>query len=280
MTLRARHGLRWMAGLGLAAWALLAAPCGAQSARVNMAAGRRAYEQAASAPDEAQKAVLYAQAASNFLAAAVAAAAQKLDPAPAYYDQGNALYRQGRLADARAAWEQALRTSDLALQAQSYYNQGTALFRQLSAQPQPEPPTYDQTLKALDTIMELYEKAMLLNPAALDYKVNYEIVQRTKAALIQARMTITGLLDDSRRRVKQGQFAAAQAMLEKALAQPLVRQVMEVDKDLGKKVQEVQQKFQELIRLDQETDAEIKQGYPTPRTPGPQSGAPAGGPGA
>lgn len=76
-----------------------------------------------------------------------------------HYNVGDALYKQGAIEEAMAAYQKAIETGDADLGAKAYYNLGNALYRQ----------------KAFDKAVESYEKSLELNPADEDAKINLEM---------------------------------------------------------------------------------------------------------
>lgn len=115
----------------------------------------------------------YGTAITNFARAAAAAIPEKLDPAVARFNEGNALLRAGRASEAGIAYEQALRTTDLGLQGKAYYNRGNALMA--DAEAKRAAGQFDGALKGIDEALAMYERSMLLNPRDRDPKQNHEL---------------------------------------------------------------------------------------------------------
>ena len=76
-----------------------------------------------------------------------------------HYNVGDALYKQGAVEEAMAAFLKAVENGDSGLASKAYYNLGNVLYRQQ---------TYDQAVAA-------YEKSLELNPSDRDAKVNLEM---------------------------------------------------------------------------------------------------------
>ncbi len=97
------------------------------------------------------------------------------------YNLGNAYYRQGDFEKAEEHFNEALRSTDLQLQEHAYFNRGNALLARTT------------TLKGNDQIsmaiectfqaMDMYEKAILLNPDDLAAKQNFERAQQLRLKL-------------------------------------------------------------------------------------------------
>lgn len=123
------------------------------------------------------------EAAQAFDRAAQGAAAAKLDTAPPRYNQGNALFRMGEHGEASARYADALRSTDLELQAKAYFNRGNALFAM--AESEEATNELDTAVRAIDEALKMYESSMTLSPRDVDSKVNYELALRKKQELEQ-----------------------------------------------------------------------------------------------
>jgi tetratricopeptide (TPR) repeat protein len=88
------------------------------------------------------------------------------------YNLGNAHYRNGDFEAAAAAYEEALRTTDLELQAKAYFNRGNALLGRTTALTDPE--QIGLAIELAFQAMDMYEKAMLLDPEDRAAKQNFE----------------------------------------------------------------------------------------------------------
>jgi len=93
-------------------------------------------------------------------------------PAIGNYNLGNAQYRAADFEAAAEAFNEALRTTDLELQAKAYFNRGNALLARTTILTGPE--QIGLAAELAFRAADLYEKAILLNPADLDSKRNYE----------------------------------------------------------------------------------------------------------
>jgi Ca-activated chloride channel family protein len=141
-------------------FALLASPSRAQSPRPLFTAGLA--DLAASN---------YPSATSNFLAAAELAPTNNLSPAPALYNAALATAAAGDPDTASTLLAESARAiPDLAAQARAYYNLGNTLYRQADADP-----TSTNSATLIADALQSYENAIALDPAAPDYKANYEL---------------------------------------------------------------------------------------------------------
>ncbi len=136
-------------------------PVWSGEARALMEQGRTAYEAEA-----------FAEAADLFQAAADAAEATRLDPARAWFNRGNALFQLGQLDEAANAFEQALRTPDLALQQAAYFNRGAAWHT--AARAARDQGQWEPARDAVTQALEQYQQALTLSPGARDAKRNHE----------------------------------------------------------------------------------------------------------
>lgn len=93
-------------------------------------------------------------------------------PDTGHYNLGNARYRMGDFEAAEKAYTEALRTTDLALQAKAYFNRGNALLARTTQMQGPE--RIGTAIELAFQAMDLYEKAILLDPADLAAKQNFE----------------------------------------------------------------------------------------------------------
>lgn len=123
----------------------------------------------------------YEEASRGFEEAAAKAGGEGLDPATARYNQGSALLRAGKGAEAAAAFAEALRTVDARLRGRAQYNRGVALATAAEALE-----TRGETAKAIETLgeaLDAYESAMRDDPGDEDPKVNHELAFRKRARL-------------------------------------------------------------------------------------------------
>lgn len=113
-------------------------------------------------------------AAAAFDRAAQGAPAAKLDPARARYNQGLALQQEeGKDAEAEAALDQALRTTDTAVQARALYNRGHLLAGR--ARVLQEAQKLPEARGAAGQALSAFADSLLLAPADDDARVNYEM---------------------------------------------------------------------------------------------------------
>jgi len=123
----------------------------------------------------------YQEAEKAFETAAKDAQKSKLDPAAARYNQGNALMKSDRPQDAAAVYTDALRSTDLGLQAKAYFNRGNALFRMAGEEGQQQ--QMDTAVKAIEEAVSMYENAIALDPSDIDSKINFELALKKKEEL-------------------------------------------------------------------------------------------------
>lgn len=88
------------------------------------------------------------------------------------FNLGNAHYRNGDFEAAAKAFEAALRTTDLELQAKAYYNRGNALLARTTALAGHE--QIGLAIELAFQAMDMYEKALLIEPADREAKQNFE----------------------------------------------------------------------------------------------------------
>ena len=127
----------------------------------------------------------FAQAAESFAAAAKAEDADKLDPAVAHYNRGNALFRAGRYDEAAEAFNDATRTENLDLQAKALYNRGTSLLG--SAAGLQQQGSLDPAKAAAESALKSFHQSLDIAPADLDAKHNFELAQAVVEAIEQKR---------------------------------------------------------------------------------------------
>ncbi|HEY5621992.1 MAG TPA: tetratricopeptide repeat protein [Pontiella sp.] len=97
------------------------------------------------------------------------------------YNLGNAQYRAGNYEAAAETFNEALRTTDLELQAKAYFNRGNALLARIT-----ELTGQDQIRLAVELsfqAVDMYEKSLLLEPEDLAAKQNYERAQQLRLNL-------------------------------------------------------------------------------------------------
>ncbi len=108
----------------------------------------------------------------------------KADPARAHlqFNLGAAAYRAGDFATAAAAFNSALQTRDIPEQERAYYNLGNALFRQgekaAANDPQSSIKTWQQSLGS-------YETALQMQPGDADARFNRDVVKKRLEELQQ-----------------------------------------------------------------------------------------------
>lgn len=123
----------------------------------------------------------YATAATNFEAAATTAPKEKFDPAAAAFNRANAQLKAGQAADAAQTYAEALRTTDLGIQASAYHNRGNALLGVASEQEQQQ--KFKEAITSVEEAMTMFERSMMLSSTDRDPKINHEMAARKKTEL-------------------------------------------------------------------------------------------------
>lgn len=93
-------------------------------------------------------------------------------PAIGNYNLGNARYRNGEYEKAAVSYQEALRTTDLDLQAKAYFNRGNALLARTTEMTGQE--LINQAIELAYQATDMFEKALLLKPDDLESKQNFE----------------------------------------------------------------------------------------------------------
>lgn len=93
-------------------------------------------------------------------------------PSIGNYNLGNAQYRMGDYEAADECFNEALRTTDLELQTKAYFNRGNALLARTTALSGPE--KISVAIELAFQAMDMFEKSILLDPADLKAKQNFE----------------------------------------------------------------------------------------------------------
>ena len=166
--------LEWLLGVSVRRRVLLAAPANAALALVVLlglalqAPPVRA--SALAAQDEYNKGQ-YSQAQRDY------AQSLKLDPTRSQlqFNLGAAAYKARDFTAAAEAFNNALKTRDIPLQQSAYYNLGNALFRQGEKGAATDPQT---TMKTWQQSIGAYDTALQLRPSDPDAKFNRDVVQR------------------------------------------------------------------------------------------------------
>ena len=89
-------------------------------------------------------------------------------PGTGNYNMGNAYYRMGEYEKAAECYEEALRTTDLKLQANACFNRGNALLAQTTVMTEPE--QIGQAIECAFQAMAMFEQSLLLHPEDLQAK--------------------------------------------------------------------------------------------------------------
>ncbi|MEN8253861.1 MAG: tetratricopeptide repeat protein [Verrucomicrobiota bacterium] len=102
-------------------------------------------------------------------------------PATGNYNLGNAQYRMGDYEAAANTYNEALRTTDLELQAKAYFNRGNALLARTTALSGPE--QIGMAIELAFQAMDMFEKSILLAPGDMEAKQNFERAQQLRLKL-------------------------------------------------------------------------------------------------
>ncbi|MEA2069401.1 MAG: hypothetical protein U9P12_09385 [Verrucomicrobiota bacterium] len=97
------------------------------------------------------------------------------------YNLGNAQYRMGDYETAASTYNEALRTTDLELQAKAYFNRGNALLARTTALTGQE--QIGMAIELSFQAMDMFEKAILLVPGDVESKQNFERAQQLRLKL-------------------------------------------------------------------------------------------------
>ncbi|MDZ8119246.1 tetratricopeptide repeat protein [Pontiella agarivorans] len=97
------------------------------------------------------------------------------------YNLGNAQYRAGDFETAADSFNEALRSSDLELQFKAYFNRGDALLARTTALTKTE--EISLAIELAFQAMDMFEKAVLLQPENLEAKQNFERAQTLRTNL-------------------------------------------------------------------------------------------------
>lgn len=97
------------------------------------------------------------------------------------YNLGNANYRLGDYEKAEENYNEALRTTDLALQSKAYFNRGNALLARTTTMTGNE--QIGIAIECAFQAVDMFEKAILLDPEDLASKQNYERARQLRLKL-------------------------------------------------------------------------------------------------
>jgi Ca-activated chloride channel family protein len=98
------------------------------------------------------------------------------------FNTGAAAYKTGDFAGAASAFEGVVGTQDLDLQEQAYYNLGNALYRQGQQTEQSNP---QQTIAQWEQALTAYQGTLALDPEDVDAQYNHDLVKRRLEELKQ-----------------------------------------------------------------------------------------------
>ena len=97
------------------------------------------------------------------------------------YNLGHANYRLGDYEKAEQNFNEALRTTDLALQAKAYFNRGNALLARTTTMTGSQ--QIGMAIECAFQAVDMFEKAILLDPGDLAAKQNYERARQLRVKL-------------------------------------------------------------------------------------------------
>jgi tetratricopeptide (TPR) repeat protein len=167
-------------------------------------------------------------------------------PAVGYYNLGNACYRLGQFEEAQEHYSEALRSPDLHLQAQAYYNLGNALLARTTTMTDNE--EIGLAIECAFQAVDMYEKALLLEPDDQAAKQNYERAWslRLKLEFNQGKW----LFDEAEALLEQYKAKDAQTSYRKAKKQ--FKHILEnVDADHAETMHYLSDTEERLALLDQ-----------------------------
>ena len=98
-----------------------------------------------------------------------------------HYNLGAAYFKQHAFKEASTHFQEALRSTDLSLQADAYYNRGNALLAQTTELTEPE--DIDTAIQLAFEALEQFEFSLRLKPDKLDAKQNYERAAQLRLSL-------------------------------------------------------------------------------------------------
>jgi Ca-activated chloride channel family protein len=96
------------------------------------------------------------------------------------HDKAAALFKLGRLDDARELWVRAAGLRDAAFEAQSRYNIGNCHYEKALEAASADPPQAPAALKLLDEAVAQYRDALRLDPRNANARANLELAARLK----------------------------------------------------------------------------------------------------
>ncbi len=220
--------------LATATLCLLVMPTEAKSARGRMKTGLKQ-----------MKDKQFMAAATNFFAAAELAAGQDRSPAPAYLNNGNALYRASKWDAARERYLRALESGDVDLQAAVFFNIGNVDMKLAETALKEKKPK--ETIKHYDAAILSYEKSITVAPDYMDPKVNYEIAQNRKAALLNMVVELRGDLKQAWSMIRKHNYTNAAQFLQKRAAAN--ETAFALDENLAKEYQDVLKRTMQIVKI-------------------------------
>lgn len=187
----------------------------------------------------------YLAASTNFLAAAELAAGQEREPALAFFNAGNALYRAGEMERAAESYQRALDSDDLELQSRVFYSLGNILLKQSGAALKEN--QAKSALGLYERARAEYEKAIVLDPEYIDPKYNYELAGQRKYDLLSQVDRLRADMEKARRQARAGEFSAAFELLQEKM--PEHQLAFQLEPGLKKKYEELMKKIGDIAQI-------------------------------
>jgi len=184
-------------------------------------------------------------ASTNFLAAAELAAGQEREPALAFFNAGNALYRAGELERAEESYQRALDSDDLELQSRVFYNLGNILLKRSGAALKENEAKL--ALNLYERARAEYEKAIVLDPEYIDPKYNYELAGQRKYDLLSQVDQLRADMEKARRQARAAEYSAAFQLLQEKT--PKHQLAFQLEPGLKKKYEELMKKIGDIAQI-------------------------------
>ena len=217
------------------ACALIAVSASADTARNAMRAG-----------EELMGEEDYSAAAVKFVEAAELAPGQNLEPSPAWFNAGNAMYRAGNYEEASSHYHRALDSDEVELQARIYHNLGNIDMIAADAALDMDQDAV-AALSSYEQALENYERAIVLDPEYLDPKFNYELSQLRMARLFGFVGSLEADLRRARDMAREREYQDAAELLHRKMEDH--RLAFQLEPDLEERYQELLQRNSELAEI-------------------------------
>ncbi len=174
--------------------------------RLAMREGTKAFEQGQ-----------FTNAIARFDAAAEEAPAAQLDPGPARFNRGVALFHTHQWDAAYEAFSAAQKTADMKLQGIALYNAGVTRMKQVADALTSGSGTNLET--HLTEAIELFGRSLLVYPNQPDTRTNLELALAQRAALQRAILSLQQALTNADQLIAAHEFSKANALLTNARQQ-------------------------------------------------------------